>query len=254
MSLFSFQDIITATTGILILLTLVLALSVIMQGGESETTTEFADSSQVFQRDNLLLDVKQLSELVLELNQASSMWIELTPSELKTKIKTADSKKERLARNIQEKKSSIENLNERLAEINRLKNSEDVNSKIEKIKQNISEVENKITDLKSTNRVVYNFRNSTRTPWLVEISEFKIIASKISSKDKPKQFKSPEAFNKFSKTLDVSEKYFVLFVKPSGQVNYDVIYHYLNQENCDIGTEVVGENQTIVDPVTGANF
>jgi hypothetical protein len=89
---------------------------------------------------------------------------------------------------------------------------------------------------------------------LVEISEFKIITSKIESKDQPRQFKTPEAFNKFSKSLGTKEKYFVLFVKPSGHVNYDVIYEYLEQENCDIGTEVVGENQTIVDPVTGANF
>ena len=47
MSLFSFQDIITATTGILILLALVLALSVIIQGAESEIETDYADDSQI---------------------------------------------------------------------------------------------------------------------------------------------------------------------------------------------------------------
>ena len=77
MSLFSFQDIITATTGILILLALVLALSVIIQGAESEIESDFADDSQIALRDNLIKEVARINQVLkakrVEFNLVSNM-------------------------------------------------------------------------------------------------------------------------------------------------------------------------------------
>ena len=103
-------------------------------------------------------------------------------------------------------------------------------------------------------RQVYNFRNSTRTPWLVEISGDKILTAKVGSTDAPRSFDTATQFNKFAAGRPRSEQYFVLVAKPSGIDGFRDIRAYLSIQSMDTGVELIAEDQVAVDPVKGVGF
>lgn len=254
MSLFSFQDIITATTGILILLALVLALSVIIQGAESEVETDFADGTQIALRNSLSTEVSELAILLKELDEESSQWKNLSPTELKAKVAQEKVKTEQLERDIADCKIAIVGQKKEYAEIGLAKKSEDLRRKLKQEEDEISAANARLKELKLTDQIVYNFRETTKAPWLLQISDKRILGCKLGSKDKPRAFHSPFEFNKFAISLPQSEHYFVLFLKPSGVDNYDVIFPYLRKQDFDIGLELIGDKQTVIDPIKGMTF
>ena len=254
MSLFSFQDIITATTGILILLALVLALSVIIQGAESEIETDYADDSQIAQRDNLAIEVNRLSELLSDMNQASSTWVNSTPSELKEKIQSATIEENRFQREIKNFEKLLRDQKDNYLELDLAIKSTDLKNRIGQQDDTIKAAAIRLSELKSADRIFYNFRANSREVWLVEISGTKIITYKPGSSSAPREFEAVWKFNKHAASLKTSEQYFVLFLKPSGMSNYNKIYSYLDENNCEIGLELIGESQTVVDPDKGTGF
>ena len=254
MSLFSFQDIITATTGILILLALVLALSVIIQGAESEIETDYADDSQIAQRDNLAIEVNRLSELLSDMNQASSTWVNSTPSELKEKIQSATIEENRFQREIKNFEKLLRDQKDNYLELDLAIKSTDLKNRIGQQDDTIKAAAIRLSELKSADRIFYNFRANSREVWLVEISGTKIITYKPGSSLAPREFDAVWKFNKHAASLKTSEQYFVLFLKPSGMSNYNKIYSYLDENNCEIGLELIGESQTVVDPDKGTGF
>ena len=254
MSLFSFQDIITATTGILILLALVLALSVIIQGAESEIETEFADDTQVALRDQLREEIAGLNLLLVEFDGESTQWANLTPSELKSKVETQKSKKDQLLKDITETKIALATEKKNYADLDYENKTAELSQQVEQQQDEISEAVARFKELKLTDRIVYNFRANTKAPWLVQIADAEIIACKLGSKNKPREFQTPWDFNKFSTSLNPTDQYFVLFLKPSGIENYDEINRYLRKQSYDIGLELIGEKQTVIDPIKGMTF
>lgn len=254
MSLFSFQDIITATTGILILLALILALSVIIQGAESTVDLVLADDELLAYRTELFADVEQMKQLTREIAVESSTWSSATPADLARKIEIASAKRDRLLDSIQTTEESLDHQQEQFQKLNSIAMIQDLDAKLLNATTSVEDLTRQIKELKSNNRLVYNFRNSSRAAWLVEISGTRILAAKVSTKDSPKSFRSAYEFNRFTAGLQSSEQYFVLVVKPSGIANYRTIKPYLMQEQADIGTELVSEDQVVVDPVKGAGF
>ncbi|MDA7926339.1 hypothetical protein N9B46_05780 [Mariniblastus sp.] len=254
MSLFSFQDIITATTGILILLALVLALSVIIQGAESEIETDYADDKQIAQRDILANEVNRLSELLSDMNQASSTWVNSTPSELKEKIQSATIEENRFQREIRNFEKLLRDQKDNYLELDLAIKSTDLKNRIGQQDDANKAAAIRLSELKSADRIFYNFRANSREVWLVEISGTKIITYKPGSNSAPREFDAVWKFNKHAASLKTSEQYFVLFLKPSGMSNYNKIYSYLDENNCEIGLELIGESQTVVDPDKGTGF
>ena len=254
MSLFSFQDIITATTGILILLALVLALSVIIQGAESEIESDFADDSQIAFRDNLINEVDRINQILKEMEETASQWVGLSPKELQSKINTEQLKAEQLKEDIANYESALIDQQKQFVDSNYEKKTADLQQQIDQQEDEISKAVAKLKNLKTADRIVYNFRSNTKTPWLVQIADSEIVACKLGSTSKPQEFKSAFELNKFASSVNQSDQYFVLFVKPSGIDNYNIINGYLRSENYDLGLELIGENQTVIDPIKGMKF
>jgi hypothetical protein len=254
MSLFSFQDIITATTGILILLALVLAISVIIQGANSSPESEIADQKTIELRNDLLEEVRQLQIQSKKIAGDAATWISSTPAELQKKIDTQSMQQRLITDDIASAKKMLHKL---MAMENEGDFSSDLQVLTMQLKgssQSLAEVLKQINELKTSNRVVYNFREANRSAWLVEVSGKNILAAKIGSNDKPQRFDSPLKFNRFAAGLPRTQQYFVLAVKPSGIAAYDQVKPYLLQIKADTGIELVGENQTVIDPAKGAGF
>lgn len=252
-SLFAFQDIITATTGILILLALVLALSVITQGATAVVEVVVADDAEMAFRDSLISEVESLQKMSAELATETASWSSATPAELKKKVEVTQQSVKRLQSDLTKKGETLSALEEELEDVQSTQTIAQTKSKLRKTQEQIAEASAAIQALKAGNRIVYNFRKTDRTPWLVQIAGNKILASKVDSND-VKQFTSYQAFNRFAKGIPEAERYIVMLVKPSGVSNFNSIKSYLNDKDYDLGTELIGEDQTTIDPINGTKL
>lgn len=253
-SLFSFQDIITATTGILILLSLVLALSVITQGAESVIDDNIADESLVVERERLQNRVRLQKSLLDQLTQQNSQIASATPVSLSREIEELEELLEDLTEETNELAALLARQKKTLKDLTTDKSAEEKQIQLAKRQKEIKDLNKQLEDLKKNDRLKFNFRDSTRSAWLVEISDKKILAARVNSNAKPKSFNSAFAFNDFADDVSDAEKYFVLVVKPSGVSNYDAIKVHLSDEGADIGVDVIGETQTAIDPIKGVGF
>jgi len=255
MSFFSFQDIITATTGILILLALVLALSVIIQGAESDVEVlPRATDKQIAYRAGLISEVDSLKKLANEVATETANLSSATPSDLKDKIVATNLAIARLKRTVVDNQSELRSQEQLLEDLQNDSTAEETKAKLEQIELSIKETNLKLNQLKTENRVVYNFRETARTPWLVQVADSEILAARVGSKGKPESFTSAVDFNQFANSLPNSQRYFVLIVKPNGIDNLDTIKAFLIRENADVGVELIGESTQAIDTEKGLGF
>lgn len=249
-SLFAFQDIITATTGILILLTLVLALSVITQGATAVVEVVIANDAEMAFRDSLISEVESLQKMSVELAKETASWSSATPTELKKKVEVTQQSLKRLRSDLNKKNATLSVLEEEINDVQSTQTIAQTESRLRKTEEQIAKASAEIQALKAGNRIIYNFRKTGRTPWLVQIADNEILASKVDSGD-VKKFTSYQSFNSFAKGLPDAERYIVMLVKPSGVSNFNSIKSYLTEKDYDLGTELIGEKQTVIDPNNG---
>ena len=247
-SLFAFQDIITSTTGVLILLALILMLALATKEPIVEQPTRAATKEQFEKLAGLTNELKQLNEGKLELN--ISRLVSSTPSELKSQLDAVEAEIKRLESAGVERKRAIAIAAAKVKSDS--KNDSDT-GKAQQLSEAIDAVEAETASLKNSNRVVYNFRNLDREPWLVQIDENELLAARAGSVD-VQVFRTATAFTKFAKALPKKQQYVVMIVRPAGIAKYDELKKQLERLDFDLGTELIGENQVAVDPEKGAVF
>lgn len=254
-SLFSFQDIVTSVTGILILLAILLAVSVIQQGSAPPVTSEREDATQMkATKASLQAKILKLEQTINETMSTVNSWIGATPDELRNQKNNLETAIELL----QQSNSSLRDQNQQTEEtvqqfINdpEMKNT---NARVAELKEKIEQTKKDLEQLKSGSRVVYNFRSMEKSAWLVQISGGKILACRAGERAKPRDFDSAKSFTKFAQTVPSDEQYFVLVVKPSGLAEFDAVKQELDDLGIDVGVDLVGEANTVVDSETGAAF
>ena len=262
-SLFSFQDIITAVTGIIIFVTLILAIELVYSENVSPTRQTVA---MITKLSAALDDVK--SQLALskdDLARDESTVLEIArilPSQLESELLQNQQRVERLENELQ----SLGQLRAQLTDQERngasaLSQTAAKQSDIESIQKQIDAVRDEFGKLKESNRLIYNpTLDSNRKPWLVDIQRGKILVAPAGEKAKPVAFTSTaervrvHAFLKWSKTRDSAQDYFVLLVRPTEISTYDTLVVELRDLGFHIGIDLFGEEVTIIDPVKGAAF
>ena len=253
-SLFSFQDIITATTGILILLSLILAISVITQGAESVVGEDIADESLIAEQQRMQNKVQHQGLLLAELTRQGGQMSVATPSSLKKEIAEKGKLLLHLETQVAESSSDLLQQQKTFAKLKSSKSYLDQKASLEKTTKQIEAIKRQLAALNKTGRLKFNFRNTTRAPWLVEITGNQILAAKVNTIGKPRQFKTTRSFKAFADNVPKSQQYFVLLVKPSGVTNYEDIRVHLESEKADIGVDVIAEDQSAIDLEKGASF
>lgn len=254
MSLFSFQDIITATTGILILLALVLALSLITQGAESAVEVEFADADRLAYRQSLIAEIESLRKRSTEIAEQSASLMATSPSEIRRQSSQAADTITKLRLSIANAKTKLQEQQTQLKDMEQEATSAALKSQLENLNEEIEQTNLRLDRVTRNNRVVYNIGNTDRTPWLVEVRGDSILAAKAGVKAKPESFNAPAQFNRFAVGLPNSEQYFVILIAPSGIQNAEAIRLFLSEKSVDTGLVLIGEDQVVVDREDGAGY
>ncbi len=255
LSLFSFQDIITSVTGILILLAIMLAIAVVRQKASRPVVdSQLEIESLTTQMQALEAELAQLETVVSETDAQLAQWSGRTLDELRTEqaslLATRSHEESKLKNQIQAVSDAQQRLKSTVAEAQIAK----LTKSISEAERQLSEINEKRDQLSSGKRVVYHFRNTASRPWLVEIAKNQIRVGRSGEKAAPKNFKTVGQFVSFVQAQPEDDRYFVLVLKPSGIDHHDRIREELESLDVEIGTELIGEDQTALDSQSGAVF
>ena len=191
-SLFAFQDAITSVCGVVVLVTLMLALEltkrVELEATPDQESQEYAEKLQG-EVDELNARLSQARETLQETARFDQETIGMTLEEVQRQYEQteADLERAKLAREqtgerLQERSGLAEDFAARQKEIDKLQTELDaLNAKTEKANQTASELR-----AKEGREVVFEYEGSAREkPWFVELAEKKIVVHSASGSPAP---------------------------------------------------------------------
>lgn len=256
LSLFSFQDIITSVTGVMVLLTLLMAVELIQRVTASppqQTAAQVVTSGLTLEQmrseaDSLRRGMRSADSLPAGLPS-------LDLERLRRERMDLDASNERLRREADAAGDDLGKKQRRLAAT-----ETDSNTQRQQDEKELAELEQRIDDdtkeleeMQSTNRLYFNRGKESKRVWIVELAGPALIAAELGVQAKPHQFASVDAFTRWTQTLSPSTFAFYLIVKPKGVPFLDDCKEALRQKSFDVGFNVAAGDQQVIDPGSGAS-
>ena len=262
-SLFAFQDIITSTTGVILLLTLILTMELLQRDTSS---MPFADAAIVAEVEQALADAQERVQSLQErLNQGQVFVTEaasVSPTQIAQKRHHLNQEIERLQVDLTRQEDRIRSFQAQLDtwESRKYDRADDF-KRITKIQQTAQATKAKLEQLHKSNRVIYNQSTvSGKTAWIIDIGTDSLLVARLGHKGPPKSFQSGNTalllrnYWEWIKQCDARTEYFVLLVRPQGIELYEKLKEGLRQRGFDIGYDLIGKDITVIDPNLGAGF
>lgn len=258
-SLFSFQDIITSVTGIVVLMLLVMALELASRKLQAPAV------QQSITREDTRAALSEAQTKIQELQRMleSSDWSELasrTPTEFAIE-------QEVLTRQIPLLKSDLAAAKRRVAELERQEKAahDQWNARgkdrqqLERMEAEIGAIEAKLKKVQKSGTLVYRAGpRESRQPWIIECTAASISAAPLGPISKPLQFVGSDSLSRirqveaWAKGLSRSEVYLVLMVKPGGAETATILEEKLRDLGLGVGLDLIGSDQAAIDPEEGA--
>lgn len=252
-TLFSFQDIITSVTGIILLLTLILTLELTMR---KFGTAEGADLALVHSLEENIervqAELAQLRPLVAEGTIAAERLASTSVVELQRQITLAGEQTLRAEAESQELQFELIRLQEVEKQTLATQFDRETDRKqLEELLRQAQEAREQVDEMRRTNSLIYSPDPGTgKVPWLVVLETNHIVATRAGSPGESREFSStsPEGlvrqFLEFARSRSITREYFVLLVKPSGAAAFSDVLDELTSLGFEIGFDVIGEDST----------
>jgi hypothetical protein len=264
-SLFSFQDIITSVTGIMILITLMLALEVIQkkENGPDAQSRQLASDAQrsaeeIAQRiESNKQAIEQMRHKLQQTTQELTELAQFDADQLRRQATDLNEVSTHLSNELQ--KSSAQ----RAAATKRAQQAKEAKDRRASDPQTLAETiiaakekTAQLEQMKKSGRMIFSpTEGDEKAPWLVEIDENRIAVAEVGKEAPPQSFATPDQFFAWAGDRNPSREYFVLLVKPGGIKHFGQIQDdLLNELGFDVGYDVLPSNQTALDPRKGAAF
>ncbi|MDO5552295.1 MAG: hypothetical protein Q4G68_00910 [Planctomycetia bacterium] len=262
-SLFAFQDIITSVCGIIVLITLLLALELATrilapEAGETAVTAEAYSAMQ-----------EEFAELTAKLEQARDSLsknelfqeelITATPAELKAKVEAAQEEltsrhaalteaEARLLTAQGNKETNKKTFDEIALLDTRLAQAKHKKSRLDDAIRSVTEQKEQIS---AGNGIYFGRSTNVREfPWLIDIAGNRIVVFPLALSSKPLESvdfsggKIANQFTDWARTRSYQTEYFVMLVRPDGITTYEEIMTNL-PSLWRTGVDFIGQTQKI---------
>jgi hypothetical protein len=264
-SLFSFQDIITSVTGIMILVTLFLGLEIMRRREQSpahqtqslaeEIQQAAAQSGQV--EAAVAANRRQIDELRNSLVDEEGHLLEdvkYDPEQLERQLRDLTALNHMLEQEVTESDSRRQAAERSLADLAARADSRAAERQsLDRLIQQAQQKKHELDKLRQANRVIFNpDQASTKTPWLVELSPQRILAGVVGKKQPPQSFANVQTFLAWATQRKAAGEYFVLLIKPEAVHDFTVARAALEKAGFDLGYDLLKADHTAVDPQQGA--
>jgi TolA-binding protein len=262
-SLFSFQDIITSVTGVMVFLTLFLALELThrMQAAPPESTAELnrqiadalrqADAMERRHRENLET-IRELRDRIQAGQKRIVQTARFDPERNRAELAYLRQSNQHLEAELRALQSQLEESRQRHEDIqNRAtKEHDDARRAVDELHVKRQALLSELDQLKNSNRVVYNVAQDTgKQPWLVEIGATGFLAAAPDQTSAGRHFGSLTEFLTWINGRDPSREFIVFLVKPSGVEAFDRARRELSR--FQIGFDLLAEEQSAVTQAVG---
>lgn len=254
-SLFAFQDIITSVTGIMVLITLILALE-LMNRTEQSPPVQTAQHAREVQSTiaELEAEIKKLESRMTSSGTAIADLPSTDPTTLREQARKVEEDSERLQRDVENKQQKLTKARQKLTSTQ----SQDVNEKdgeqqeLDALAKKIDQLTEKLQDAQDEDRMFFSEGIKDKTTYLVEITERQISAAQIGVKMKPKFFSSVSEFKRWLTGLSPQTDALYLVVKPRGAENFGQIQAAIKPTGIQYGYTLGSSAQKFIDPTVGA--
>lgn len=258
-TLFSFQDIITSVTGVMLLVTLMMVLELIRRPQQAEATTAPPEPTQDV-RQELAEAMRQLDDLKRRQESGAELLKQLAQSPI-GQANAKDLKKavDRLAADLANLDSQKREAERRERETQRKAGQQQIaRSEVVELEARARQLAEALDRAKKQNRIVYNpTPGATKAAWLIEISENRLLVARAGQPGQPLIFENAQYladFHAWVRSRDRQREYFVLLIKPAGIKSFLLVQGELRRQGFDMGFDLVAADQTAVDPLTGAGL
>ena len=268
-SLFSFQDIITCITGIMIMLVLLLILDVITKtemaakaehlepdvSGEDLPETEllqkqFEELRRDIEKNSIILERSELSDTANVAEEIANADQRISESQQKVRDKSEERKsvKKRLEQipDIRKRhKKQSESIGKIEGEVGEVRKRQSENE--ERIEGEIAVIRGEIEATKSGKKIFYvPAVQESKQAILVQCGDNSIKAQPIDRSEKFKTFTSAAQFMEYAKKRNKGREYFVILVKPDGIDFFKQIGGGLKNSGFDMGYEPLEQDKEAV--------
>ncbi|MBL8809742.1 MAG: hypothetical protein JNM43_06155 [Planctomycetaceae bacterium] len=251
-TLFAFQDIITSVTGIILLITMMMAVELVHNMTKADAAPQEQKSSQV--KRMLQQAVGQSSGEADRLQKIldETTTIRFDADALQRRLEQLKATAAELASQQEKLKNTQEKIDAR-REQQKLESRDITPEAIEALTKEQAEIAQQLEAMQKSNRVIFNRpAGAEKTPWLVELNETSILAAEMGQSRPPETFQTPEEFVQWVKGQNPDSMYFVLLVKPSSISAFSIVRQALQQQQFEIGYDLMRSDQTAIDAKTGA--
>jgi hypothetical protein len=253
-SLFSFQDIITSVTAIIILMTLLLALELLSRkfGSAAEVTAASGDRNAELKRQIVELQERRdrLANELRESTQLVETAAENSTEQLRDDIEATKQQVNRLERELELQAAELQDA--RIDDKRAKRERDAIDSKeLAELRRRIASNEHKLAELRSSNALIFRpAADSGKRTWLVDILADRIAVEPLGDPGARVVFDQSSLFRmgKFTgwlRSLRGEKEYFLLLLRPSGIEQFRAIRSQFDMQQFDIGFDLIGEQQRI---------
>lgn len=260
-SLFSFQDIITSVTGIMILVTLMMTLELVQRTMTSPAVQTAVVTSEVETRTQQMR--QRIEELKGELERrrlASEVLQGIDPRNLAERLQEVERTAARVEQDVERIRTTAEQAERNHERAKQTQTETERKRQQQKtLEEQLAAAADELEQLKKTNRRIYNLDQGTaKKPWLIDVSARELRTAQVGVTAAPTVLRgnSPvELIAQLSAWLaarDPATEYLVLLIRPSAAELYVALRGEVERQGFELGFDLLGEGQTVLDPVTGA--
>ena len=255
-SLFSFQDIITCLMGIMLLLTLLIAMQIVEQPARSSSELSEQRQQLAAAIDTLKQQTAVLREQAKNNRQVLSSGVLASPELLAPKLAEAAVARATAEQELRQLQAAATAETKAAAEAVLLAADKATDSEAEQQRmiaelKRLQVLQNSVL---SGNRVVYNqYRGSADSCWIVEFTDDNTIhAARIGHAQKPMSFASIPSVVTWIRNQRQQGAEFLILLKPAATEASELLPEMLRRENIPHGYDLLGQDQTALDPEQGA--
>lgn len=256
-SLFAFQDIITSVTGIMILVTLILALELTerIEAHHAPAQASIDEIEETVQATReLARKAGENQDLIDELKKNLKAGRErisgsagYDPSALKNQLGNSLQINADLEGEIEVLERDLAQAMQDLGHVQTQQAASTDRDEALNLQQRIVALNKQLQELRASNRVIYNpTKGDAKKPWLVEIAKGTIRVAEAGLQAAPIRFDSPVEFEQWLGTMNANDVYFVILPKPSGIDEFLAIRQLIKTKGFDRGYDLLTEEQSAV--------
>lgn len=255
-SLFSFQDIITCVMGIMLLLTLLICLRITATSGRSSAAVRQQSQDLQTTVDTLQNKLAELQQQVRTNSRLLSSGGLTDINLLRNQQQQAEAAKASASQELRDILARNAAAAEALARFESTAQSQQQQQQqdLATLQQRTQRTRDLLRQISDGTRVVFNrYQGSANACWIIEVAtDNSIQAALIGVAQPPQSFRNLNDTLNFIRTEHRKNAEFLLLIKPAANTAIDLLTGTLREEGISHAFDLLGPDQTAIDPQTGA--